>query len=686
MKHKLFLTLICIMAGQVLAIDLDGPWYTGSNNGTPYLSATDSSSFSWGQGEDGTATTASKGILWCYFGDLTLTDDGDTITLAFSVVFDDDVTGTSSTALRLGLFDNGGSTLESNLDGINTDPAFSSSMGYYAAWPVSASQSATLRSRTAGNNNPLSTTAAPSFGSAVATDALTSGVAYSATFSVARINETEYQVTATLNGVKVQSVSADTNISTFDSFFLLNTSGSGVGSMTFADMRILYNVQAHNPYPSSGEEDGEPVEPAALTLTWNTGLDADDPAQVNSAIKKHYLYMSTGSESDPNLYFVDEIPASGAQGSYGPLALDRGTTYLWLIEEGLDNGMGGVYSPDDPNNIIGEIWQFETLPSVPLFTTQPESLNLKEGDDAVFGITAKNPFWGDDRNLKYQWYKFVDGVNDEQLLDGDDYDGSTDTILTIFAADSNDEGDYFCRANIIGRESSEADSALAHLSIDRMIQHHTFDSVLTDSIGANHGAMSTGDPEYVDGEINQAIKCYGDRFVDIGMAFPNASEGGGLHRGTIAMWFNSSATTQESLMGTLNADDSMALNIQFRGNNRLRVLYRAADGTARLVEIDASTIRDGKWHHLILSYEAGPQAKLDVYIDGDLQNLFILSGGNPTTFTEWEFTMTVGNLNNRGTPSNQYIGFVDDLQVYNYPFDSVDAARLYTNGYRGIRT
>jgi hypothetical protein len=116
-------------------------------------------------------------------------------------------------------------------------------------------------------------------------------------------------------------------------------------------------VPATNPAPAPNNGDGtygtvvgSNVE---VTLNWDAGADPTGTNLVNPAIKTHYVYLAEAVE--PNLALIATVPQVGqiVTNSHGPITLNPDTTYLWSVEEGLDNGAGGTYVAGDPNNIQG---------------------------------------------------------------------------------------------------------------------------------------------------------------------------------------------------------------------------------------------------------------------------------------------------------------------------------------------
>lgn len=243
---KLIVFLFVVLAGQAFSTDLSGTWYTGSNNGTPSLSDPDSNSFTWGTA--GSATeTAQAGGLWSYFTPISLANDGDSIALSFTVTPGQTATTQS---LRFGIFNSGGSKVENNLSGSNSDDGFLSTMGYFSVWNQSETFDSILYARAIAKTNPLSTTNVSGQASVEQTASiennspvLTENVSYEMTFTLTRNSASEYFVSSSVDGAAVSGTTATINTASFDTVVFLNTP-NGIDSFSFSNLQINYSPAA----------------------------------------------------------------------------------------------------------------------------------------------------------------------------------------------------------------------------------------------------------------------------------------------------------------------------------------------------------------------------------------------------------------------------------------------------------
>ena len=437
-------------------------------------------------------------------------------------------------------------------------------------------------------------------------------------------------------------------------------------------MKYILNVSS--PTPANGDVNvgvsgGESV---AVTLGWN-GAPASDLVQLDPQVKKHYLYMSTAT--DPNIALVDEITVtdwSAVEASYGPLDLAYDTTYYWQVEEGLDLG-AGIQAPGDPNNYLGELWSFTTLPSVPIIDPQPVDTYFAEGDlSAELTLVASTGFMP----ITYQWYK--DGSS---ISDGLDYSGTDTDTLVILEPDAASEGLYYCAAT--GSNGGVAESDSVHLVMKAELASYEFEQNVNDSSGANNGTL-TGTVTYVSDDIialpGQAYAVSSDGTASVALplaAYPKIGFGNGIDSGTISLWVNTSATATQAAFGTFNDTDSTALLLEapYSSAGIVRLYLRDADGTSIDCRASDTGAFDGKWHNLVIVLEnSASGSSVTIYCDG--ASVASATAGT-MEMTAWEFPMSVLARSNRAVIDENFNGMIDDLVIYNYAMEATEIAQNF---------
>lgn len=229
--------LLLGLVGIVQAAPLEGPWYTGSNRGTPNLSATNASAFTWGS-VSGAADTANTGALWQNMPGISLTNDYQFVRFAFALNPHQVPTG-GSIALRFGLFDHMNSLRTENLDGVNTDNAFLPYRGYWTGRNLAGTSSAQIGVRTGDATNPLSSTGTSTLQAISRAGTVTqTGVWYEASFRILREPDDALLLTSILDGVTNEVRTTNLSPELFNFVMIQNTSASGVDGLDVTNLVV----------------------------------------------------------------------------------------------------------------------------------------------------------------------------------------------------------------------------------------------------------------------------------------------------------------------------------------------------------------------------------------------------------------------------------------------------------------
>lgn len=273
---------------------LAGPWYTGSAElppGTPSFSPDNTSdSFTWGSPPDNSAL---RGLLWTYFDDVALANDGDYIRVSFTAQWPT-AASLGAHAFRIGLFDNGGSILTENSPS-NTNDAFNQSLGYFGTINLGGTGNALPYVRHTGNPSVLSNqgdtqTAIPD---AVVTNpnALPANTPYQFSFEITRNSATEYGLELIAAEGGITATTTTIVAETFNTFYLLNAAGTTLGTIQFSDFLLESNLLA-------------PSEPFQLIISASEGNPGNYDFTWNSQPGKVYDLFSGTNLADP----IDEWP------------------------------------------------------------------------------------------------------------------------------------------------------------------------------------------------------------------------------------------------------------------------------------------------------------------------------------------------------------------------------------------
>ncbi len=407
-------------------------------------------------------------------------------------------------------------------------------------------------------------------------------------------------------------------------------------------------------------------------LMWKAGLNPDDRMHVDPAIKKHYLWMGSGEQNDLSLVAsidISDYSDPSADGFFDLSSLlDFGSTYYWMVEEGLDDGAGGVYPPGNSNNITGPVWSFTTATDILKISVQPRDMKAHESDNARFGIE----YSALSEITDVKWYK------DDVLLSaggGININWSqAASILTITNADSDDEGEYYAIIDCSAGDSLK--SSTARLTLNKLLARYRFEQNASDSVGVNDGSI-VGGMDYVAGKTNAGGQMYavdpnGENYILLSKdAYPKTGIGNGLNAFTYSCWVRLDPGEGGIILGVFN--DGVKTGLRFSINsveNNISVYLRQNNGSS-IYPTTTPLAADSLWHFVAATYDG---TEMKIYVDGTLK---AAATKTLTDFDEWQYPMTLVALDYHGSINNRFSGQVDDLKIYNYALSFEKIAQEY---------
>ena len=437
-------------------------------------------------------------------------------------------------------------------------------------------------------------------------------------------------------------------------------------ALSIGEIAVLVNnrIRAHNPVPANGAiavgtSTGINSE-ATVDLGWNTACDPANLDNVNPDITDHYLYLA---QDEPNFVGVTPVTIDAgtpdATGAYQTtLLMDK--TYYWRVDEGINNSAAG-----DPNTLIGPVWLFSTLKSLPEITVQPQDVLTDAGQTAEFLITtiSLSPAF-------YTWYKSADNANntlgDDIVKAGPTLDGNTLALNNVQPAD---EGYYYCKiANAAGTVQSE----VAALSINRKIAHWTLN---TDKyIGGQHldeagnyPADPNGTPIFVPGKIDQGVEIdAADGWASASTWNPSEFSG----KLTVSFWLKWAGTngTFQTFVAKRSdgAWDNANVLWQVSSGSNDKALWFQTPRT--LVGVTDGLVTD-QWQYVVATFD-GTTGK--VYINGEQRASGIWTYGDAV-----DAPIMLGCANPAGAAPMD--GVLDDVQIYNFALDAAAVAQAYAD-------
>ncbi len=468
------------------------------------------------------------------------------------------------------------------------------------------------------------------------------------------------------------------------------TSFTQVWEMDNLKITMGSDAEAHEPEVLPANDDGSSgtlisQTQAQVTFRWKAG---GDPAyltayRVNPAIKGHYLYLSNGNPSDPNLYLLDYVQQihnadpnlTDPYNMYGPVSVKQATEYSWKVEEAIADPNGNPYPAGHQNNIMGPIWTFHTIAATPVILVGPENALADFNGNASFKVTA-GPAATD-----FRWFKV--GSPDMQLSDGGIYSGTHTTTLVITGATAADEGRYYCIAYNGSPEAggiASTPSNSARLWYPRLVSHYPFETltnnVSPDIISGFDATMKQAGSGPLPG-LNSTDAKVGTSSLLLDNANAQSADGqyAQIPAGvvdyqdmTISLWIRPSSTLGWSrALDFGNGTSSYLFITPDAGWGVMRFAIRTPSINEQLLE--TSAIPAGQWHHVAVTL-TGNTGRL--YRDGEL-----VATNTSMTINPIDVGAILNYIGKSQWPDPEFNGMIDDLKIWNYALTTVDVAKEY---------
>lgn len=466
---------------------------------------------------------------------------------------------------------------------------------------------------------------------------------------------------------------------------------------------------AWNPSPVDGATGLLPD----VVFSWNKARDPMSPDEPNALILEHRLsysaYPLDYAPDEPNVVGPGSVQVIVADSDEPVRYPADGAVYIgtdqhvfWRVDHILSSG----------KEVIGNVWQFSTLRSVPLITQEPVITEADPGTEAVFTVAFESY-----SPAAVVWMKAVDGtedlpLNDEAgiVADPDKYAVSLEadqiqytSTLIIKDVSPEDQSRYYC---IISNSSSEiAESRKVSLAVKHLLAHYAFENNFEDWMGGPSGTPMSNDPNYptlgfvegIAGEAAVSLRAAPTdntrgQSIDLSReAFPKAGPGNGLETGTISMWIKPTRTLMPmTLMSNFNENirenpedagiGTTGFSFSMSSTSQIRMVVRGEPIDGAYYEM--GTVQGGteslmdEWHHVVTTWKAG--SHIDLYIDGVA--VASIAAGTPQEFLDWQYGVLLGagrSTADRQVLSSFYGGAIDDVRVYNYAKDKYGVAELY---------
>ena len=141
--------------------------------------------------------------------------------------------------------------------------------------------------------------------------------------------------------------------------------------------------------------------------------------------------------------------------------------------------------------------------------------------------------------------------------------------------------------------------------------------------------------------------------------------------GSMSAWFKLDDIDASADIIRALVDSNNFMRIMYHsGDSDLRVIYKAG-GTGTTASTDDSIEGDGKWHHVMGTWNNS--GNLKIYLDGELKDTASISG----TFSGSIASAAIGNNADEG---NYWKGNIDEVSIYNAELTAANVTTLYNEG------
>ncbi|ARN55756.1 LamG-like jellyroll fold domain-containing protein [Sedimentisphaera salicampi] len=430
----------------------------------------------------------------------------------------------------------------------------------------------------------------------------------------------------------------------------------------------------NDPTPASASLN---IDPDTFTeVSFDAAEDPENAGSQNPDVTGHFVTFYRGMDGDPNLgmtpLYETFVPA-GADPVTVPIntpetfELELGQEVFWGVEEQISGAPEG-----DPANIVGPLWNFETLPATPAAVSQPENEAVFEGEQAVFEFTFTSK-----TAASSAWYK--EGEPDFELLQSDpditidlaqNGDEFTSTLY-VDNAEIADQGYYYC---IASNTAGDTQSDSASLAIKRMVAYWPLDGDYQDYSGEENHLTPYADPiaeQWIDGvkpaQTGQALDTTVNREAAAATDPFIAAEY--TDELTISLWINFPGSDDYPAAGHFRGicSSSSDNNWFWEIDQRDAGLQVNAPGYNAY---SYANLPLDEWTHIAFTSSADEVAAF--YINGSQIDIT-----DPGRYSINQNNTPVYFANNNGTIDTMMEAKFDDVRIYNYALSPEQLAGVY---------
>jgi hypothetical protein len=420
----------------------------------------------------------------------------------------------------------------------------------------------------------------------------------------------------------------------------------GESYITFEDVTLSYDGPPRPPIAANpAPEDGAMLDATWVSVSWK-------PA--DSAVS-HDVYMAENFDD------VNDRTAAAFQGNQTstsiivgfigfpfPDGLVPGTTYYWAIDE---------VEGDGTTKHKGPVWSF-WIQSKSAYYPSPSDGGQYVDPDVTLG-------WTSGFGAKLHTVYFSDSFEDVNNATG----GAPMAGTTFAPGTLELDKTYYWRVDELDPPTTVVKGDVwsfttlpdVPITDPDLIGWWTFDegggNIAIDWSGHGNNGTVAGDPEWVDGIMKGALDLASDYVAIDGVVDDITST-----NITLSIWINGTQTNQGDLIAANDSGSGHPLEFYIESGRPGR--YDGGDTTYT----NAPVVADGRWHMMTYVREVNTGR---IYVDG------VLVATEPATF-ELSAIMrwSIGQEWDNSTPSNFYMGLVDDVRFYNKALTAEEIAAV----------
>ena len=244
-------------------------------------------------------------------------------------------------------------------------------------------------------------------------------------------------------------------------------------------------------------------------------------------------------------------------------------------------------------------------------------------------------------------------------------------------------------------------NSLETVAADILLVHYKFDEssgdVVADSSGNGYDGIITGNPEWVEGYLGNALEFKGADLVTL----PAAEIGLTPYKGTVTFWLNADVPAADintmfwagdNTTGTgFGPENEMHVHLEVANPNIWEggefVFFAITTASDQLIFLHSDPDKGGaderatppvnpillgdlQWHHVAAVWD-GDLAVATIYIDGEYVT--------HSDYTPGEYELSNIILGQMAYGNRPYTGKLDDLRIYSYALSDDDIENLYNN-------